>query len=184
MVVHTVSYTHLDVYKRQILPIVTKQRDRFRTRNLELETQLKKGSQEQSRLKAELKRLKQDNSTLYERVKILSSYSHGSNRTTLSDLESPFSAEYEENMHPLADFKQRELDRYERKKMPPLERLFLSFAKIILANKNTRMLFMLYCVGLHGLVVIMTIYVTSFTNYITPEVGSVKSKVITTSDGI
>lgn len=144
-----------------ILPIVTKQRDRFRTRNLELETQLKKGSQEQSRLKAELKRLKQDNSTLYERVKILSSYSHGSNRTTLSDLESPFSAEYEENMHPLADFKQRELDRYERKKMPPLERLFLSFAKIILANKNTRMLFMLYCVGLHGLVVIMTIYVTS-----------------------
>ncbi|CDO91816.1 unnamed protein product [Kluyveromyces dobzhanskii CBS 2104] len=165
-----------------ILPIVTKQRDRFRSRNTELETQLKKCNHEQSKLKSQVKDLKTDNSKLYEKVKLLSSYSSNPvANNAVADLESPFSQEYEESLHPLSGFKERELDRYERRKMPPLERLFLSFAKVILANKQTRMLFMLYCLGLHGLVMVMTIYVTSFTNHITPDVRSSSSNMINTN---
>ncbi|CAH02873.1 CCAAT displacement transcription factor COY1 [Kluyveromyces lactis] len=164
-----------------ILPIVTKQRDRFRSRNLELERQIKHCNQEQTKLKVQVKELKADNSKLYEKAKLLSSYSNNSAVRNTVDLESPFSEEYEESLHPLSSFKERELERYERRKMPPLERLFLSFAKVILANKQTRMLFMLYCLGLHGLVMVMTIYVTSFTNYITPDVSSSSGSMINTN---
>lgn len=186
-----------------ILPIVTKQRDRFRAKNLELESQLKSVNQEQIKLRTQVKELKTDNARLYEKVKLLTTYSHNSidgdssngninaaaaaaaAATTASatlDLESPFTEEYEESLHPLSGFKQKELDRYERRNMPPMERLFLSLAKVILANKKTRMLFMLYCIGLHALVIIMTIYVTSFTNYITPEVRSAKGTMIKTNE--
>lgn len=167
-----------------ILPIVTKQRDRFRTRNLELETQLKKSVQEHNKLKAELNKMKIDNSSLYEKVRILSSYTNNNITGVSTDLETPFSAEYEEALHPLAEFKQKELSRYERKRMSPFERLFLSLAKIILANKTTRMVFMLYCVGLHGLLIMMIMYITNIPDYDGSHLSTVQSKIIKTNDGV
>lgn len=152
-----------------ILPIVTQQRDRFRNRNMELEKQARQLSLDQVNLKSEIKKLKADNSKLYERIRYLSSYS--SSQQVMDDAEAQYSRSYEESLHPLADFKQRELSQYRNKRMSPLERLFLSFAKIILANKTSRMLFMFYCVGLHGLVMVMCLYVASFSGYVTSDVG-------------
>lgn len=179
-----------------ILPIVTQQRDRFRSKNMDLEKQLKQSSLEHGRLKSELAKLTQDNKKLYERIRYLSSYSNnssisngnggggggsGSGPSQDFDSEAQYSKSYDESLHPLADFKQRELERYQRSKMSPLERLFLSFAKIVLANKTSRMLFMFYCVGLHGLVIMMGMYVVSFNGYLTPEVGIVQTSVASQS---
>lgn len=157
-----------------ILPIVTQQRDRFRNKNVELERKLKHTSLNQIKLQAEISGLKVDNQKLYERIRFISSYNRNLNPNLLNikdNVEAQYINDYEESLHPLADFKQRELERYQKKRMSPLEKLFLSFAKIVLANKTSRMLFMFYCVGLHGLVMMMSLYVVSLISYQIPTIN-------------
>ncbi|KAE8220512.1 hypothetical protein CF319_g5978 [Tilletia indica] len=57
-----------------LLPIITSQRDRFRTRNAELEEELRTQFQTISSLRSEVKQLQTDNLGLYEKVRYLSSY--------------------------------------------------------------------------------------------------------------
>lgn len=168
-----------------ILPIITKQRDRFRTKNTELEKQLRQYNHEKTKLKNEIAKLKSDNGKLYERVRYLSSYTVMHNNKGSLDLElkkshnidteAQYSKTYDESLHPLASFRKKELDYYRRERLSMLEKLFVSFANIILQNKTTRMIFLFYCVGLHGLVFMMSMYVINISGYMTPEVGIVHS---------
>jgi len=57
-----------------ILPIITSQRDRFRTRNAELEEELRRQFETISDLRNEIKTLQADNLKLYEKVRYLQSY--------------------------------------------------------------------------------------------------------------
>ncbi|SCU87444.1 LADA_0E04038g1_1 [Lachancea dasiensis] len=141
-----------------ILPIVMQQRDRLRVKITELEKKLRQTNLNQGSSRTELERLKNDNSKLYERIRYLSSYVSKGDHT---DDQSPYSRSYNESLHPLAEFKQQELNNFQKKGVSPLEKLFLSFAKIILANKTSRMFFMLYCLGLHVLMLVICIYVAS-----------------------
>ncbi|CAI5016397.1 BTE_HP_G0194020.mRNA.1.CDS.1 [Saccharomyces cerevisiae] len=162
-----------------ILPIVTKQRDRFRSRNMDLEKQLRQGNSEKGKLKLEISKLKGDNTKLYERIRYLQSYNNNNapvNQSTEGiDVESQYSRVYDESLHPMANFRQNELNHYKNKKLSALEKLFSSFAKVILQNKMTRMVFLCYCIGLHGLVFMMSMYVINISGYMTPEVGIVQS---------
>lgn len=162
-----------------ILPIITKQRDRFRVRTNELERQIREFNTEKSKLKLEINTLKNDNTKLYERVRYLSSYDiqngnfHNDAKNNI-DTEAQYSKNYEEQLHPLAKFKKHELAYY-RKNSSMFEKMFLSLANIILQNKTSRMIFLFYCIGLHGLVFMMCMYVINFSGYLTPEVGIVHS---------
>lgn len=162
-----------------LLPIVTKQRDRFRSRNMDLEKQLRQGNSEKGKLKLEISKLKGDNTKLYERIRYLQSYNNNNapvNQSTEGiDVESQYSRVYDESLHPMANFRQNELNHYKNKKLSALEKLFSSFAKVILQNKMTRMVFLFYCIGLHGLVFMMSMYVINISGYMTPEVGIVQS---------
>ncbi|CCC68924.1 hypothetical protein NCAS_0B08400 [Naumovozyma castellii] len=171
-----------------ILPIITKQRDRFRTRNMDLEKQLRQGVLERTKMKADMSKLKADNSKLYERVRFLSSYKPDSGKASVTiqdshDTEAQYSNIYEESLHPLANFKQQELDYYKRNKLSVLEKLFLTFARVILQNKATRAAFLFYCLALHGLVFLMSMYVINISGYMTPEVGIVQTTTSATSHG-
>ncbi|SCU96059.1 LAFA_0G04016g1_1 [Lachancea sp. 'fantastica'] len=141
-----------------VLRMITQQRDRLRSKTTELEKKLRQTNVNDGQLRAELGRLKADNAKMYERIRFLSSY--GSKGVATEDL-SDYSQNYNESLHPLAEFKQKELDRIKRKGISPLEQLFLNFAKVVLANKTSRMVFMLYCLALHGLVLVTCIYATS-----------------------
>ena len=57
-----------------ILPIITQQRDRFRTRNTELEQDLRKQLTIISTLRGDLASLQKDNLSLYEKVRYLQHY--------------------------------------------------------------------------------------------------------------
>ncbi|AMD20348.1 HDL396Cp [Eremothecium sinecaudum] len=146
-----------------ILPIVVQQRDRIRNKNMELERQVKQKSLDQGKLGLEIQRLKKDNQKLYERIRYLSSYSKVNStsrpQSASSDVEAQYASSYEESLHPLANFKKLEQRRYHSRKMSPLEKVFLTLATKILANKTTRMLFLFYCFGLHALVMMMSLYV-------------------------
>ncbi|AGO12222.1 AaceriAEL136Cp [[Ashbya] aceris (nom. inval.)] len=152
-----------------ILPIVTQQRDRIRNKNMELERQLKQSSLDRGKLLAEVASLRKDNQKLYERIKYISSYNGqgGSMREPPTsaglDIESQYQNGYEESLHPLVQFKKSEQERYTKGRMSSPEKLFFSFASIILANKTTRLVFLAYCIALHVLVVITAAYSVSTT---------------------
>jgi homeobox protein cut-like len=61
-----------------MLDIVAGQRDRFRTRTLELETESQKVSERLERVTADMDRLKTDNVRLYEKIRYLQSYTQSS----------------------------------------------------------------------------------------------------------
>lgn len=163
-----------------ILPIITKQRDRLRHRNAELEKLMRQTGIDKNKLKAEITKLKTDNTKLYERIRYLARGSSAEAPSSIGaantiDAEAQYSQVYENSLNPLASFKQKEIEYYKKNKLSVWDKLFLSFAKVILANKMTRMLFLFYCIGIHGLVFMMSMYVINLSGYMTPEVGIVQS---------
>lgn len=172
-----------------MLSIITKQRDRFRDRNVELEEELRKNTNHISTLRREIGNLKRDNEELYERTRYLASFKKNndvqggslSNNVTNKrlqpvrnaiDLESnTYQENYESKLHPIEQFRIREQERI-NSKLSPIERLFISLTRAILATRGTRMLFATYCFCLHFMVMLMTIYVVNLNTKLIPEVGN------------
>ncbi|KAH3899669.1 CCAAT displacement transcription factor COY1 SCDLUD_003952 [Saccharomycodes ludwigii] len=145
------------VANNPIMKIVTQQRDRFRSKNVQLEKQIKKLQSEQDGLTRKLEKLSDDNKKLYEKIKYLSSYQRG--EFEVHDVEEQkYENIYNESLHPMQNFRQREISRYHNYKMNPLDKLFSTLAKYILANKTSRFCFLFYCLGLHALLMIMFTY--------------------------
>lgn len=157
-----------------ILPIVSKQRDRFRSRNMELEKQIRELNSDRMKLHQKIKELKKDNSNLFERVRYVSNMkgSYGDSGVN-ADVEAQYLDSYEESLHPLAVFREREAEKYKNSKIPAWEKLFIMFTKMVLQNRTSRMAFFFYCLGLHGLVFMMSMYVINLNGYMTPEVTQV-----------
>lgn len=168
-----------------ILPIITKQRDRFREKNNELEEELRKQLNLVNELKRQNNSLKKDNEELYERTRYLASFQTPGTRniTTTSsgrkflnprpntDIESnPYQQSYESKLHPIEQFRMREQERI-NSRLSPLERLFISITRAVLATRTTRMLFLAYCLGLHIVVMFVTIYAMNLLTALIPEVG-------------
>lgn len=158
-----------------ILPIVTQQRDRFRTRNSELEEDLRKSWSTISQLKKELDSVKRDNVDLYEKARYASSYKRSPATANIftsgSNTESSYRDIYEEGISPYQQFKGRESERA-LSKMGPAERALYSLTRTILVNRTSRNLFAAYCVGLHLLVITILMYGVAWhtNNGLTPTV--------------
>ncbi|GAC94973.1 golgi membrane protein [Pseudozyma hubeiensis SY62] len=168
-----------------ILPIVTSQRDRFRTRNAELEDELRKQFETISELRNEIKTLQSDNLSLYEKVRYLQSYGPGTNASGSrgeaiiqiggngrdSDGAYPpphrpddkYRARYEESMNPFEAFRGREQSRA-MAQLNPLERALHILTRLVLSHRRMRLFFMVYAIFLH-----LLIFVTLF------EVGHTSS---------
>lgn len=181
-----------------ILPIITKQRDRFREKNKELEDEIRKQYTIISDLKRQMNSLRSDNEELYERTRYLASFKNNSNnmftpvasqsfgartsnrkllQTTTGtspsvDLErnSAYQESYESKLHPIEQFRMREQERISSR-LSPVERLFISGTRAVLATRTTRMLFLGYCLGLHCVVVFVTVYAMNLSTRLIPEVG-------------
>lgn len=172
------------VDENSILPIITGQRDRFRDRNKELEDEVRKQANLVNELKRKNKMLQTDNEELYEKTRYMAlikdkgtTAPSNSNRRTLipkansSDLESnPYRASYESKLHPIEQFRKQEQERVSSR-LSPFERMFIFVTRSILATRLTRMLFLVYCVFLHCLVMFTTIHSMSMSTSMIPEVG-------------
>ncbi|GAA5935894.1 uncharacterized protein JCM15063_001840 [Sporobolomyces koalae] len=144
-----------------ILPIITSQRDRFRQRNSELEEELRRQFNTISELRAEIKSLQTDNLKLYEKVRYLQSYRDegmaarqqaGFSNVVRGDEElGKYQNKYEESMNPFEAFRGRERGRAHHN-LNVLEKILLSLSTIVLSNRITRNLFVLYAFGLHFVV--------------------------------
>lgn len=139
---------------KTILPIITQQRDRFRQRNHELEQELSSSWQQLTSLRKELETLKKDNLDLYEKNRYVSTYKRNNANT---DVEDRYRSVYEEGLSPFQQFRGKETERA-ISRMGPLERVTYSFTKAVLANRLSRNLFLIYCIGLHLLIMAIMIH--------------------------
>ncbi|GAA5910670.1 hypothetical protein JCM5296_001687 [Sporobolomyces johnsonii] len=155
-----------------ILPIITSQRDRFRQRNAELEEELRRQFNTISELRAEIKTLQTDNLKLYEKVRYLQSYRDegfaarqqaGFSNIVRGDEElGKYQNKYEESMNPFEAFRGRERGRAIHM-LNPLEKVLLSLSTVVLSNRITRNLFVLYALALH-FIVLSTLYSYTLTS--------------------
>ncbi|KAI5477893.1 Golgi membrane protein [Pseudohyphozyma bogoriensis] len=148
-----------------ILPIITSQRDRFRQRNAELEEELRRQFETISELRTEIKALQTDNLKLYEKVRYLQSYrddaGSSSSRTAFPTMRGDeelgkYQNKYEESMNPFEAFRGRERGRAVQM-LNPLEKVLLSLASVVLSNRLSRNIFVVYAAGLH-FIVLVTLY--------------------------
>jgi homeobox protein cut-like len=156
-----------------ILPMITAQRDRFKKKNSELESELSKSYQTISSLRSEIASLQKDNLNLYEKSRYVSTYNRGHltsssassytanpnpNTVHISD-GSPgdidrYRTAYESHISPFAQFRGRETARA-LKRMSLPERIIFRITRLVLATRTSRNLFAMYCLALHILVFTM-----------------------------
>lgn len=171
----TASVTPSNNADSSILPIITSQRDRFRSRNAELEEELRKQFETISELRAEVKTLQADNLSLYEKMRYLQSYGPGgsngrggSGGDSVINIgkdgtgadgayppprvhEDKYRAKYEDSMNPFQAFRGREQSRA-MAQLNPLERALHILTRLVLSHRNLRLLFMVYAIFLHLMV--------------------------------
>jgi len=153
-----------------IVPILAKQRDRFRKKNKELEEENKKNFGKVMELKREVQKVKDDNKDLYEKIRFME-YHQAQKKLEMTqtsldgkeldpevdDVEDRYKQSYETQLHPIERFRRMESRRI-NSRMSPFERVFVHVTKLVLSTQYTRWLFVFYCIGLHLLIIILTIF--------------------------
>ncbi|XP_071377681.1 cut-like homeobox 1b isoform X5 [Centroberyx affinis] len=145
-----------------LLSIISSQRERFRSRNQELEAESRSMQQTMQALQNELDSLRADNIKLYEKIKFLQSYpgrAGGSDDTVMR-----YSSQYEERLDPFASFSKRERQR-RYLSLSPWDKATLSLGRVILSNKMARTIAFFYTLFLHCLV-FLVLYKTAWSESI------------------
>jgi homeobox protein cut-like len=159
-----------------MLPLVQAQRDRFKQKISQLESELSKQYSTVSSLRQEVQSLQKDNLNLYERTRYVSTYQRSvpggassssyaaappSSTVPLADANTSsgltldrYRSAYEASLSPFAAFRGREASRAVRRLTLP-ERVAYNIMRVVLASRTSRNLFALYCVALHLLVFMM-----------------------------
>lgn len=132
-----------------LLNIVSSQRDRFRTRNMELEAEARHQKQAMATLRSEVDTLRSDNVKLYEKIKFVQSYQ--SSNTSSEDTVKRYSSQYEEAINPFAQFNAKEKQR-KYTSMSPADKMVHTISKFVLSNRQTRLFFVGYIMIIHALV--------------------------------
>ncbi|KAI8869168.1 hypothetical protein GQ42DRAFT_31434 [Ramicandelaber brevisporus] len=166
-----------------IMQIITAQRDRFRQRVSELEDDLQKSGEISDGLQREIDGLKQDNMSLYERIRYMQSYldinfeaqSPGVQAMTVtststsipmdntlpapssmgSRASSKYHEMYEERMNPFNEFARRESTR-RYQSLNAADRAVLNAGRMIVMSRMGRLVAVGYILGLHCFVLLMT----------------------------
>ncbi|KAJ7995109.1 hypothetical protein DPEC_G00241160 [Dallia pectoralis] len=146
-----------------LLSIISSQRERFRSRNQELEAESRSMQQTMRALQTELDSLRADNIKLYEKIKFLQSYPSkaGSSDDTVTIR---YSSQYEERLDPFASFSKKERQR-RYLSLSPWDKATLSLGRGILSNKMARTIAFFYTLFLHCLV-FLVLYKTAWSESI------------------
>jgi len=168
-----------------MLTIVHEQRNRFRMRMLELESEKDTLAAKAIKYSARIQTLESDNVKLYEKIKYLESYRPGVNggsthatslnqnqmsevrlnvrrahlNQPVSDVEKKYKDMYEDQVNPFAHFSKRER-RNRVRGLNTVERLIYKASEFFLSNKYTRTFLFFYFVSLHLLVSLMLMFST------------------------
>eukprot|EP00056_Hartaetosiga_gracilis_P005405 m.84374 g.84374 ORF g.84374 m.84374 type:complete len:171 (-) comp12154_c2_seq5:1442-1954(-) len=139
-----------------MLHIVTSQRDRFRKRILDLETELNTEKMRSQTMQSQVDKIRADNVKLFEKIKFLQTYSaqKQNSRSGSDDVMTRYSSQYEDKLSPFQEFSSNERRR-RVENLNPGDRFTLSLGRAILGNKHARLAFIVYAVFLHMLIFIV-----------------------------
>uniref|UniRef100_A0A673H0A8 Protein CASP n=1 Tax=Sinocyclocheilus rhinocerous TaxID=307959 RepID=A0A673H0A8_9TELE len=132
-----------------MLSIISSQRERYRSRNQELEAANSSLQQTSQALQSQLDSLRADNIKLYEKIKFLQSYPNRAGDS--DDTVMRYSSQYEERLDPFTSFSKRERHR-RYQSLSPWDKATLSLGRVILSNKMARTVAFFYTLMLHCLV--------------------------------
>ncbi|XP_060141732.1 protein CASP isoform X4 [Globicephala melas] len=132
-----------------LLCIISSQRERFRARNQELESENRLAQHTIQALQSELDSLRADNIKLFEKIKFLQSYPGRGGGS--DDTELRYSTQYEERLDPFSSFSKRERQR-KYLSLSPWDKATLSMGRLVLSNKMARTIGFFYTLFLHCLV--------------------------------
>ncbi|MCL4131182.1 UNVERIFIED_CONTAM: hypothetical protein GTU68_004293 [Idotea baltica] len=134
-----------------LVSIISAQRERFKSRNEELEAELLAKGSQVTLIQNELDSLRADNIKLYEKIRFLQSYAGNTQPASDSFPESRYSNQYEHSLDPFRKFSQGEKQkRYSS--LSPFEKITLSLGQLILKSKRARTVSFIYVSVLHCLV--------------------------------
>lgn len=150
----------------KMLEIVRGQRDRFRERMKELQSEKTRIEELAQSYKSTVTRLETDNMQLYHKIRYLQSYgdsgSAGSrvapsfssleDGSGASDVEARYRGMYEEKMNPFVQFNKME-NQQRFTNLNPVDKILLTSAKLLLGHRVTRNMAFGYILLLHFLVV-------------------------------
>ncbi|KAJ8256305.1 hypothetical protein COCON_G00184570 [Conger conger] len=143
-----------------LLSIISSQRERFRSRNQELEAESRSVQQTLQALQTELDSLRADNIKLYEKIKFLQSYAGragGSDDTVMTPPST------RRDWTPSPPSKRERQRRY--LSLSPWDKATLSMGRVILSNKMARTIAFFYTIFLH-LLVFLVLYKTAWSESI------------------
>eukprot|EP00038_Savillea_parva_P031551 m.87819 g.87819 ORF g.87819 m.87819 type:complete len:661 (+) comp9725_c0_seq1:131-2113(+) len=150
-----------------LLSIVSSQRDRFRQRNIELESEARHHTQTAATLRKEIDTLRSDNVKLYEKIKFVQGY-QSSNRSA-DDAVNKYSQAYEEKLNPFSEFSAAEKKR-KLQSMNLADKLVHTVSRIVLGSSKARLVFVSYIMVLHALIFIVLL---RFSHHSTGETSNV-----------
>nr|XP_030727952.1 protein CASP isoform X5 [Globicephala melas] len=136
-----------------LLCIISSQRERFRARNQELESENRLAQHTIQALQSELDSLRADNIKLFEKIKFLQSYPGRGGGS--DDTELRYSTQYEERLDPFSSFSKRERQRKYLSLSPgdsPTHASLVPQGRLVLSNKMARTIGFFYTLFLHCLV--------------------------------
>jgi len=141
-----------------VTEIIRSQRDRFKLRVNELESEAHKLRDQLADVQEEIHSLRTDNLKLYQKIRYLSSYNPRPGSTV--DPEDPSELKYknlyEDSVNPFTIFNRKEKqERY--KGLNTAEKVTLHTGRFFLANKYSRTFIFFYALALH-LLVMLTLY--------------------------
>ncbi|CAI5717759.1 hypothetical protein KXD40_001125 [Peronospora effusa] len=155
----------------KMVEIVRGQRDRFRERMKELQSEKNRVEELAQSYKSTVTRLETDNMQLYQKIRYLQSYSGdrkaaGSRKphfsaledgsAGMSDVEARYRGMYEEKMNPFVQFNKME-NQQRFTNLNSVDKILLTSAKVLLGHRITRNMAFGYILMLHFLV-IATLY--------------------------
>jgi homeobox protein cut-like len=150
----------------KMLEIVRGQRDRFRERMKELQSEKNRVEELAQSYKSTVARLETDNMQLYHKIRYLQSYGGDSKAagyrvkpsfsaledgSGASDVEARYRGMYEEKMNPFVQFNKME-NQQRFTNLNPVDKILLTSAKLLLAHRITRNMAFGYILLLHFLV--------------------------------
>lgn len=136
-----------------LLNIVTKQRERFKQKNAELEVENQHQKQTVLVLQREVDTLRGDNVKLYEKIRFLQTY-QGNSKSGSDSTVRQYSSQYEAKLDPFSAFSAKERQRKYMQLSGP-DKATLLLGRFILSNKLARMAAFCYIIILHIIVMMV-----------------------------
>merc|ERR1712062_604320 len=136
--------------------IVQSQRERFRLRVQELESENSQQTQNIQSLSQEIENLRVDNVKLYEKIKFLQNYRPNSGFKTNNDDEAgkKYASQYEDQLDPFMKFSRNERPR-KYTNLSAHDKITLNMGKFILSNKIARTCIFGYTIFIHLLLYVI-----------------------------